>query len=244
MISFRGLDGLPVGFRGSDWLFHGLRAQEIPARHEAAAQRRGILLLAGLPCLRAAVHLDLFLDVVRGQSKRIHDFAGIGLEIDIALGPCLFECAAHRLEAGTWDSREKDVAMLAAAVLEILEHGDVLAGYTLLLVPAPQLARHLPIGRLDGILRQIRVQRERHIPVPRLEVVQDEPAQALRPLPGIDLRLCFTRAESRSRSSPLPDAPLLRHHPTGMILILYDELSMVRCPPASPVTHLYAPCVL
>lgn len=66
----------------------------------------GILLLAGLPRLRAAVHLDLFLDVVRGQSKRIHDFAGIGLEIDIALGPCLFECAAHHLEAGTWNGRQ------------------------------------------------------------------------------------------------------------------------------------------
>lgn len=134
--------------------------------------------------------------------------------------------------------------MLAAAVLEILEDGDVLAGHSLLLVPAPQLARHLPIGRLDGILCQVRVQRERHIPVPWLEVVQDEPTQALRPQASIDLRLCFTRAESRLRSSPLPDALLLRHHPTGMILILYDELSMVRCPPASPVTHLYAPCVL
>ena len=82
VISFRGLDGLPVGFCGSDWLFHGLRAQEIPARHEAAAQRLGILgilLLAGRPRVCAAVHLDLFLDVVRCQSKRIHDFAGIGL---------------------------------------------------------------------------------------------------------------------------------------------------------------------
>ena len=106
VISLRGLDGFPVGFCGPDWLFHGLRAQEIPARHEAAAQRLGILLLAGPPRLRAAVHLDLFLDVVRCQSKRIHDFTGIGLEIDIALGPCLFVCAAHRLEAGIWDSRQ------------------------------------------------------------------------------------------------------------------------------------------
>lgn len=79
--------------------------------------------------------------------------------------------------------------MLAAAVLEILEYSDVLADHPLLLVPAPQLARHLPIGRLDGIFRHVRVQCERHIPVPRLEVVQDEPTQALRPLPGIDLRL-------------------------------------------------------
>ena len=79
--------------------------------------------------------------------------------------------------------------MLAAAVLEILEHGDVLADHTLLLVPAPQLARHLPVGRLDGIFRQVRVQRERHIPIPGLKVVQDEPTQTLRPLPGIDLRL-------------------------------------------------------
>lgn len=244
VISFRGLDGFPVGFCGPDWLFHGLRAQEIPACHEATAHGLGILLLAGLARLRATVHLDLFLDVVRGQSKRIHDFTGIGFEVDIALWPCLFESATHLLEAGIWYGWQKDVAMLAAAVLEILEDGDVLAGHSLLLVPAPQLARHLPIGRLDGILCQVRVQRERHIPVPWLEVVQDEPTQALRPQASIDLRLCFTRAESRLRSSPLPDALLLRHHPTGMILILYDELSMVRCPPASPVTHLYAPCVL
>lgn len=100
VISLRGLDDFPVGFCSSDWLFHGLCSQEIPACHEAAAHGLGILLLAGLARLRATVHLDLFLDVVRGQSKRIHDFTGIGFEVDIALWPCLFESAAHLLEAG------------------------------------------------------------------------------------------------------------------------------------------------
>lgn len=240
VISLRGLDGLPVGFCCPDGLFHGLRAQEIPARHEAAAHGLGILLAR----LRATVHLDLFLDVVRGQSKRIHDFTGIGFEVDIALWPCLFESAAHLLEAGIWYGWQKDVAMLAAAVLEILEDGDVLAGHSLHLVPAPQLARHLPVGRLDGIFRQVRVQRERHIPVPRLEVVQDEPTQALRPLPGIDLRLLLRGAESRSRSSPLPDAPLLRHHPLGMVLVFHDVSPMVGYPPSPDICHLCAPVLL
>lgn len=134
--------------------------------------------------------------------------------------------------------------MLAAAVLEILEYGDVLADHTLLLVPAPQLARHLPIGRLDGILRQVRVQRERHIPVPRLEVVQDEPTQALRPLPGIDLRLLLRGTESCSGPAPLPDAPLLRHHPLGMVLIFHDVSPMVSNPPSPDICHLHAPVLL
>lgn len=244
VISLRGLDGFPVGFCGPDRLFRGLRAQEIPACHEAAAHGLGILLLAGLAHLRATVHLDLFLDVVRGQSKRIHDFTGIGFEVDIALWPCLFESAAHLLEAGIWYGWQKDVAMLAAAMLEILEDGDVLADHSLLLVPAPQLARHLPVGRLDGILRQVRVQRERHIPVPWLEVVQDEPTQALRPLPGIDLRLLLRGAESRSRSSPLSDTLLLRHHPLGVVLVFHDVSPMVGYPPSPDICHLCAPVLL
>lgn len=244
VISLRGLDGFPVGFCGPDRLFRGLRAQEIPACHEAAAHGLGILLLAGLARLRATVHLDLFLDVVRGQSKRIHDFTGIGFEVDIALWPCLLESAAHLLEAGIWYGWQKDVAMLAAAVLEILKDSDVLAGHSPLLVPAPQLARHLPVGCLDGILCQLRVQRERHIPVPRLEVVQDEPTQALRPLSGIDLRLLLRGAESCSRSAPLPDALLLRYHPLCMVLVFHDVSPMVSNPPSPDICHLRAPVLL
>lgn len=134
--------------------------------------------------------------------------------------------------------------MLAAAVLEILEHGDVLADHTLLLVPAPQLARHLPVGRLDGIFRQVRVQRERHIPIPGLKVVQDEPAQALRPLPGIDLRLLLRGTESCSGPAPLSDATLLWHHPLGVVLVFHDVSPMVSNPPSPDICHLHAPVLL
>lgn len=188
--------------------------------------------------LRAAVFLDLFLDVVRSEPRSIHGLAAIMLEVDFACWPCRTQELTHSRKGNIRHGRQKDVPMLAAAVLEILQDGDVLAGNALLLVPAPQAPHHLAVVLPKVFLGHVPLECERDIPVAGLEVIHDETSKAFCPEPQVYLLLRLTRAQSSPRSSLLTDALLLRHYSLRMVLIDHHELPVVGYPSSSHVSHL------
>lgn len=253
VVAFRGFDFLAVRFRRLDFLGHRFRVQEIMTGQEATAHRQE---LGIFPCecriflcycrnllrfsagLRAAVFLDLFLDVVRSEPRSIHGLAAIMLEVDFARWPCRAQELTHSRKGNIRHGRQKDVPMLAAAVLEILKDGDVLAGNALLLVPAPQAPHHLAVVLPKVFLGHVPLECERDIPVAGLEVIHDETSEAFCPEPQVYLLLRLTRAQSSPRSSLLTDALLLRHYSLRMVLIDHHELPVVGYPSSSHVSHL------
>lgn len=253
MIALGSLDFLAVRFRCLDFLGHRFRVQEIVARQEPSAHRQELRIFSGerriFLCLhqiflrhpaglRAAVLLDFFLDVVRREPRSIHGLAAIMLEVDFARRPGPAQELTHLREGNVRHSRQKNMSMLASAILEILKDRDVLAGNALLLVPTAQRAHHLAIVHAKVFLGHVPFQCERDIPIASLEVIHDETSEAFGPESQVDLLLRLTRTQSRPRSSLLTDALLLRHHSLRMVLIDHHELPVVGYPSSSHVSHL------